>query len=445
MRLNWPRTLLGQNSLLLIATILISQIAGVLVFVVFVQTPRVKDSAALAASQIMTIQRVLSLVSENDRAKYVRLLDGRDTLPPFVSRERTLLRLQRLGHSEMQLFLDELTARLPPNIALNVRGGLNPSLWVQLHIASRPYWISLPIEHTARFRSAWIALAVCSLLSAMAVLIAYLTHRRINQPLRQLVAAADQLSRGEQPEPVRLAGPQEIVRVAETFNRMALALADIDATRSLMLATISHDIRTPLTKLRLAMAMPELLEVPHVSAERFIDDIDAIVQQFIDYARGGEGENVCEVDLNSVIEQLAADFVGLGQQFSLSLTPLPMVSVRSVSILRLLVNLMRNAALYGRIGLEVRSWADQRTVYVVVADRGPGVDISLLKLLKQPYRRGEHVSQPAAGSGLGLAIAERIAQQHGGSLELSLRDGGGFEAELRLPWPAPPLKNQLWA
>lgn len=433
MNLGWPRTLLGQNTLLLVATILLSQMAAVLVIFVFVQSPRVKDSAALAASQIMTIERVLSMAPESDRDKYVKLLDGREALPPVVARDDASAGAQGPRHSEMQFFLEELSARLPPAIALNVRVGPNPSLWVYVHIGAQPYWIPLPIEHTVRFRSAWIALAVSSLLSAIAVLIAYLTHRRINQPLRQLVAAADRLSRGEQPEPVCLAGPEEIVRVSATFNRMALALADIDATRSLMLATISHDIRTPLTNLRLAMAMPELLEVPHLSTERFIDDIDAIVQQFIDYARGGDGEDFCDADLNALIDQLAADFTGLGLPFSLELGELPLVSMRPVSMLRLLVNLMRNAALYGRVGLEVRSWAEHGSVSVVVADRGPGVDAALLKLLKQPYRRGEHVSQPGAGSGLGLAIAERIAQQHGGSLELSLRREGGFQAHLRLP------------
>jgi len=176
--------------------------------------------------------------------------------------------------------------------------------------------------------------------------------------------------------------------------------------------------------------MPDLAEAP-LAAERYIDEIDAIVQQFIDYARGGDGEAYSEVDLNAMIDQLAADFIGLGQTFAVSVQPLPLLEIRPVSMLRLLVNLMQNAARYGRVGLEVRTWEDAAGIHVMVADRGPGVDASLLPLLKQPFRRGDQASQ--AGTGLGLAIASRIAQQHGGRLELSLRDGGGFEAELRLP------------
>lgn len=438
MTLNWPRTLLGQNTLLLLATIMVSQVAAVLVFAVFVQTPRIKDAAGLFAAQIMTIEKVLSVVPANERARYVARLDGRETLPPEAVGAQGATRLLPLGRYEMQQFLDELATRLPSDVALHMRSGPAPRLWVQLHITGQPYWISLPVERNRRYRGAWIALSMSSVLSALAVLIGYLIHRRINRPLRQLVAAADRLGKGERPEPVSLAGPQEIARVAATFNRMAQALADIDATRALMLASISHDIRTPLTKLRLAMAMPELLEAPQAPAERFIDDIDAIVQQFIDYARGGDGEDFHDGDLNTMIEQLAADFVGLGQPFAVSLQPLPAVSLRPVSMLRLLVNLMQNAALYGRAGLEVRSWADLSAVHVVIADRGPGVDAALLPLLKQPFRRGEQLSQPGGGSGLGLAIADRIAQQHGGGLELTLRDGGGFQAELRLPRPAAP-------
>jgi len=433
MRLTWPRTLLGQNTLLLVAAVMVSQLAALAVFLAFVQAPRVKDAARLAAVQIIAMERVLSVAPEADRDRYVALVDGRETLPPASGRDRTAPGPQGLGPHEKQMFLDELSARLPPGMALGMRAEPVPSLWVQVHIASRPYWIALPVERSGRVRTTWITLALSSLLSALAALAAYLIHRRINRPLRELVTAAERLGLGERPEPVSLAGPQEIVRVAATFNRMAIALADIDATRALMLASISHDIRTPLTKLRLAMAMPALIQPPHPPAERFIDDIDTIVQQFIDYARGGDGEDPCNGDLNAIIEQLAADFIGLGQPFSLSLAPLPALSIRPVSMLRLLVNLMQNAALYGEVGLEVRSWTDLGAVYVVVSDRGPGIDASLLPLLKQPFRRGEQISDADTGSGLGLAIAERIAQQHGGSLELSLRSGGGFQAMLRLP------------
>jgi two-component system osmolarity sensor histidine kinase EnvZ len=429
MTLRWPSTLLGRNALLLTAAISISQIMAVLVFIVFVQEPRVRDTAALLAQQITTMERLLAALPEQDRARYLAVLHAQSA-PPSPAGQSAALRFQPLARFEAQRFMTELKAHLPDHVAVRMQPGPEARLWVGLPVAGQPYWIALPVERSERYRGALIAIGMAVLLAALSVLLAYLIHRRINRPLRQLAAAAERLGKGEQPEPVSLAGPTEISSVAAAFNDMTRALADIDATRALMLASISHDIRTPLTKLRLAHAMPDLAEAP-LAAERYIDEIDAIVQQFIDYARGGDGEAYSEVDLNAMIDQLAADFIGLGQTFAVSVQPLPLLEIRPVSMLRLLVNLMQNAARYGRVGLEVRTWEDAAGIHVMVADRGPGVDASLLPLLKQPFRRGDQALQ--AGTGLGLAIASRIAQQHGGRLELSLRDGGGFEAELRLP------------
>ncbi|SDH29131.1 MULTISPECIES: ATP-binding protein [unclassified Duganella] len=433
MSLKWPRTLLGRNALLLIAAITISQVTAVLVFIIFVQAPRVKDAAALLAAQVTIIQRLLSALPDAERAGYVALLDGQTTPPAVPSSANESALFQPLAQYEVRRFLEEMKARLPTETTLRIQPGQPARLWVQLSMSGKPYWISLPVERSARYRGAWIAISVSAALNTLGVLLAILIHRHINRPLQQLAAAAERLGKGELPEPVSVAGPVEVSSVAAAFNDMTRALADIDATRALMLASLSHDIRTPLTKLRLSNAMPELAATRQASAERYIDDIDAIVQQFIDYARGGDGEDFRYADLNAMIEQLAADFIGLGQPFTLALAPLPPLSIRPVSMLRLLVNLMQNAALYGRVGLTVRTWQRERYVHVAVADDGPGVETSLLPLLKQPFRRGEPAAQPSSGTGLGLAIANRIAQQHGGSLELSLRPEGGFQAELRLP------------
>jgi len=433
MSLKWPRTLLGRNALLLIAAITISQITAVLVFIIFVQAPRVKDAAALLAAQITIIQRLLTALPDADRARYVAVLDGQTTPPTAALTVQQPTPFQPLARYEVRRFLEEMTVRLPPETTLRMQPGQPARLWVRLSMSGKSYWISLPVERSERYRGAWIAIVVSAALNTLGVLLAFLIHRRINRPLQQLAAAAEWLGKGEQPEPVSVAGPVEVSSVATAFNDMTRALADIDATRALMLASLSHDIRTPLTKLRLSNAMPELAATRQASAERYIDDIDAIVQQFIDYARGGDGEEFRDADLNAMIEQLAADFIGLGQPFTLTLAPLPPVSIRPVSMLRLLVNLMQNAAQYGRVGLTVRTWQRERCIHVAVADDGPGVEASLLPLLKQPFRRGEPAAQPSSGTGLGLAIANRIAQQHGGSLELSQRPEGGFQAELRLP------------
>jgi two-component system osmolarity sensor histidine kinase EnvZ len=231
---------------------------------------------------------------------------------------------------------------------------------------------------------------------------------------------------------VSLEGPTELRTVAGAFNDMLTSLKDMEETRAEMLAGISHDIRTPLTKLHMAVAAPESFEAPGASAQRFVAEIDAIVQQFIDFARGWDSEPAVPGDLNGLIAQLAADYMGLGHSFELALAPLGTVRFRPVSMQRMLMNVMHNAVIYGRVGLRVRSRIETGFVILTVEDAGPGVPEAMLLVLTQPFRRGDQAHHKT-GTGLGLAIAERIARQHGGRLELASRAGGGLAVTMYLP------------
>jgi two-component system osmolarity sensor histidine kinase EnvZ len=213
---------------------------------------------------------------------------------------------------------------------------------------------------------------------------------------------------------------------------MASTLQGLEATRAEMLAGISHDIRTPLTKLRMAISAPESFDSPVTCAERFIEEIDAIVQQFIDFARGWDGEPSTPGDLNALIEQLAADYAGLGHRFELSLAALPPIAFRPVGMQRLLMNLMHNAVVHGRIGLAVRTGMARGIVTITIEDQGPGVPDEVLSMLKQPFRRGTDADQKS-GTGLGLAIADRIAQQHDGTLDLSRNTPHGLKIDMQFP------------
>ncbi|MBN3821292.1 two-component sensor histidine kinase, partial [Paraburkholderia sp. Se-20369] len=230
--------------------------------------------------------------------------------------------------------------------------------------------------------------------------------------------------------------PPEIAALETGFNRMADALQQAETTRSLMLAGVSHDIRTPLTKLRLAIAMA-LPRGTHdalvASTEHYLDQIDTILQQFMDYAGSGERETPQTGDLNALVGQLVADFAGLGHAFEFDEGDVPAFAFRPISLMRLLMNLMQNAVVYGRTGLGVRTWTERGIAYAVVSDRGNGIGAAELERLKAPFSRGAHARSHAGGTGLGLAIVERIARLHGGSLTFRDRDGGGLEAVVALP------------
>jgi two-component system osmolarity sensor histidine kinase EnvZ len=154
----------------------------------------------------------------------------------------------------------------------------------------------------------------------------------------------------------------------------------------------------------------------------------------MDYAGSGTRE-VAEVgDLNALVNSLAADFAGLGHVFELTFGELQPFAYRPISVMRVLMNLMQNAVLYGRVGLSVRTWTDDvtHTAYVEVADRGKGVGTEDLNALKAPFKRGRSTGKHPGGTGLGLAIVERIAKLHGGELQLMQREGGGFAAIVSL-------------
>jgi two-component system osmolarity sensor histidine kinase EnvZ len=270
----------------------------------------------------------------------------------------------------------------------------------------------------------------------LAALTGYLIQLHINRPLKDLARAAQHVSAGEASVTLPTDGPTEIAQVSSAFNQMTQALRQAEATRALMLAGVSHDIRTPLTKLRLAMAMaiPRGADDTFVaSAESYIDHIDTILQQFMDYAGSGEREVPQAGDLNALIGQLAADFAGLGHEFELSLGEIPVFAYRPVSLMRLLMNLMQNAIVYGRTGLAVRTWTDGNAACVAVCDRGSGISAAEMESLKTPFSRGTNARTHAGGTGLGLAIVDRIARLHGGTLEFRAREGGGLEARVTLP------------
>lgn len=422
----WPGSLLGRNLLLLVLLVVASDISTFTIFFAFIQLPRIDEAAALFASQTKQVARLLSVLPPEIRYSELVATNGGEQAPPAGTDTPT--------HSfSAHRFLQTLTRHLPPGTRISLDGGKDSrQIWIQLRINDQLDWIMLPVPAEINHQLPWSVIAQLFTIAAFPALGAWLIQRYTVVRLQRLARAATTVTHGGWPEPVPVDGPSEFITVASTFNRMVASLAEMDATRTEMLAGISHDIRTPLTKLRMAIAAPEAFEAPSASAEHFLAEIDAIVEQFIDFARSRDSEPVVPGDLNALVDQLAADYVGLGYIFQTSLAPLPPVAFQPVGMQRVLMNMMHNAVIHGRIGLAVRTWTEPRYVVLSVEDEGPGVPEAQLPLVKQPFRR---IPSPGreGGTGLGLAIAERIIRWHGGRLDLSLRAEGGLAATLRLP------------
>jgi two-component system, OmpR family, osmolarity sensor histidine kinase EnvZ len=313
-------------------------------------------------------------------------------------------------------------------------------LWVSLSIADDDYWVYISRDPVARtYGTQWIGWAAVALL--LSVIGAILITRLINRPLAQLSRASAELGSGRNPAPLPETGPVEIRTVNESFNRMVADLGKLEADRALLLAGISHDLRTPLSRLRLELEMAQLPEVSRAAMVGDIEQMDAIVRQFLDYARTAPQAPAAEVDLSAaVVTAVQRARIDAESDSSVDLHIAPEVRIRgfATEIDRALDNLLTNAVRYGRdsetgrLHVTVSLTASANHATVAVIDRGSGVFIAEIDRLLRPFERGETARSGSTGAGLGLPIVDRIARMHAGSLRLLPNSPRGLRAEMTL-------------
>jgi two-component system osmolarity sensor histidine kinase EnvZ len=302
--------------------------------------------------------------------------------------------------------------------------------WVSFFIAGDEYWVMLPSERFhPRFGLQWVGWL--ALLVALSLAGAWLIASNIARPLAALRRAARALGRGEHHEPLPEVGPREVRTVAAAFNRMASDLESMERERAMVLAGISHDLRTPLSRLRLAL---EMSGAESSATEAMIADIvemDAIIGQFLDFARGAD-EAKSESDLDAEIADLAEHYHRIGKKVSFQPNGKTRFRFARLAVRRAVANLVDNALRYAGEPVDIEATRRDGQVVVEVRDRGPGIPAGEVERLKRPFTRLDDSRTGPAGSGLGLAIVERVVHAHGGRLELVPREGGGLVARLVL-------------
>ena len=313
-----------------------------------------------------------------------------------------------------------------------------PVVWIRLNIGpegnTRGVWAGFPVRNTDSGEvptRLWLTLGSVLLLLLGGT---YWFARRLAKPLAELADAVHKVAEGKRPDPLPEDGPEEISRVARNVNRMAANLEQLERDRSTMLAGISHDIRTPLTRLRLAseISVNDAQSRDEMAAD--IDEIDRIVTQFLDFARGTPKEAPEQADLQIVLGAVAHKAASRNLPVTWQAGPEAIiVDTYPAAFERMLMNLIENAHRYGRPPVELTVRRDGTMVDIDVLDAGDGVSAGDVDRLKQPFVRGDHARGGAMGAGLGLAIVERLAKWHGGSFDLLPRSGGGTVARVRLP------------
>jgi len=429
-----PRTLLARTFLLLAALVLLTTVAWLSLFRYIEAEPRARETAQLAASTVNLIraslfaaapEKRLALFAEFSTREGIRLLpaepeDKIEAMPD--TRFLNLLQrelLSRLGtHTRVAASVDEV-----------------PGFWVSFRLDDdddEEYWLVLPRERATRsFARHWLTWGLLAI--ALALAVAWLIASRISRPLKAMARSAETVGRGQIPAPLPENGAEELSRLAKAFNLMAADLQRHEQDRSEVLAGISHDLRTPLTRLRLEAEMSIADAGAQEAVIADIEQMEAVISQFMDYARTDSGEAAVAYDLTSLLSSIVERQACVGRPCQLDLAELPELQLRPKAITRAITNLIDNASKYGGGEITVKSAAVDGEIWLEISDRGPGIPPAETERLKRPFTRLETARTNASGTGLGLAIVERIARLHNGRLELLPNPGGGLLARLVLP------------
>ena len=421
--------------MLLIALLLaISIYASLKIFDFFDREPRA-TTAALQAITIVNYTRASLIAAHEDRRMaLLNELSGREGVRVYVA--DFLEDIEPLPNDPfIQLIAQKIKERLGVETIITVNHYGITGLWISFNVDQDDFWVVIPkIQVDRPFPWHWLWWG--ALVGLLSLFGAYLIAARINRPLNLLVHAAEKLRNGEPAPRLPEDSVDELREVSRTFNKMAESLVRLDSERTLLLAGVSHDIRTPLARLRIAVELlpDEGCESLKSGMIEDIADMDNIIHQFLDFVRGVEGEPTKMMDINQLLHSLGERQARAGRELKLSLSSTYFIPLRPLAMQRLLDNLVGNAYTYSKGKVEVVSRITAEKIVISVLDNGPGIPMEHAERLLRPFERMDSArNKNEGGSGLGLAICNRIAKLHRGSLELINRPLGGLEARLTLP------------
>ncbi|MEM7223056.1 MAG: ATP-binding protein [Pseudomonadota bacterium] len=317
------------------------------------------------------------------------------------------------------------------------RRGHPLSLTLSIHLPDGRWLNGETLLPSAAFAWAWVTPVTLLGLALAIVAIVIFSVRRITRPMGALAGAAERFGRGAAVEPLAEEGPEDVRHTIRAFNLMRERLERFVADRTRMLAAISHDLRTPITALRLRAEFIEDRETRDKILET-LAEMEQMTEAALAFAREDAArEETRLVDLAALIQSLCDDLGDAGHDVTYAGPDKAPVPCRPISLKRALANLIQNAVAYGERA-RVRLEGDQDALRIIVEDDGPGIPEADLERVFEPFLRLETSrSRETGGVGLGLAIARSILRSHGGDVTLENRPEGGLRATARLPMGQP--------
>lgn len=332
--------------------------------------------------------------------------------------------------------------------ALAQRTGLKHHLSSEHLETGTWYWAEVPTGNghlavglsAARVDSQPVTAIAAALLTGLlfAIGVAFWLARRLTRPLARLEAASALIGQGSSPSLLPETGPRELVSLSRRFNAMAQQVSDLLSARTTLLAGVSHDLRTPLARMRLALEMlkeqpsPKLIE----RMERDIEQMNRLIGDVLALARGLQHEKPVSTDLPDFLNQIAADFSTSVSPVTVTCLPGTWLAAPT-ALQRAIGNLLQNAQRYAPgLPVELVASFDKQRCRIGVLDHGPGIPAEQREAVFQPFHRLDASRSPlTGGAGLGLAIVRELARANGWHVELKANPGGGLQAWLELPTP----------
>jgi two-component system, OmpR family, osmolarity sensor histidine kinase EnvZ len=438
-RLAWLKSGLFWRTFFLLAFLITASMAAwVASFRIIERTPRANQIAAQVIS-IVTITRVALTHSAPDlRRELLFELASNEGIRVYPLEET-----DRVVAPEDSLLMPIIQSSVKTKLGADTRfaSWVNDvaGFWVSFKIDDDEYWLMLErdrVERTSGIQ--WLGWATVTLV--VSLLGAVFISRLINQPLARFTVVARAIAKGQQPDPLPESGPTEIKEANRSFNQMVDDLNRIESDRAVVLAGISHDLRTPISRMLLEVEMADLSPEARDGMHSDLAQMDAIIAQFLDYAKPTDITGFTAIDLSALMLDISHDATRWQDvRVKAAVSEHIQISGNATDIKRVINNLIENARRYGKSAetglteIDINCTIEGDQAVIDIADHGAGVPETEMERLLRPFTRLDIARGQANGAGLGLAIVERVVKRHGGKLRLRNCEPSGLGIEIILP------------
>ena len=439
----WLRSGLFWRTFLLMGILTAVSMASWIGMINVVQRgPQVQQTAAMVVSVVTLTKAALANSARELRRELLFELYSNEGIRIFTFEDSDVV--DPPPDSPLMADIEKIVKeRLGPDTRFSSRVNGSAGFWISFSIDDGKYWLMLERERLEGLSGVqWFGWA--SAVGVLSLLGAGIISSLVNQPLARLSVASRAMAQGKAPDRLPEKGPKEVREANRSFNQMVDDLQRVESDRAVILAGISHDLRTPLARMQLELEMANLTNEAREGLQSDIGQMDAIIGQFLDYAKPTEAATFVPIDLSELLLDCAREAGRITDvRVSTDIAPDVHVLGNATDLRRVFNNVIENARRYGKtpgmditqidICCKIKLRGQGKRALIEMQDHGSGVPEELIENLLKPFTRLDSARGQANGAGLGLAIVQRVVTRHNAELNVSNRAAGGLRIEILMP------------